>query len=141
MAKRSERNPSKFTRRRKLLFGVVFLVCAYFVYSIVSVQVEIYKQKKQLAEIDAGIEQAQLQNDELSRIANGDEKDYIERIAREKLGYAAADERVFVDTAGVEDGSDAAADGQTTDGAADSGDTSGGAADTQIPDAQSSQNG
>ncbi|MEA4912242.1 MAG: septum formation initiator family protein [Oscillospiraceae bacterium] len=103
MARKNEKNQSRFIRRRKLLFCVVFVVCAYFVYAIVHTQIEIYKQKQQLEAVEQSIEQQQLENDELSRIADGDEQDYIERIAREKLGYAASDERVFVDTAGVED--------------------------------------
>ena len=38
---------------------------------------------------------------ELARVVlGGGEAEYIERIAREKLGYAAADERVFEDIAG-----------------------------------------
>ncbi len=107
MADRNEKNPSKYTRRRKLLFCAMLFVCLYFVYTIASTQIEIYKQKLQLAEVDRQIEQQQLENDELSRVADGGEEEYIERIAREKLGYAAADERVFVDIAGAEEDKDA----------------------------------
>ena len=95
------KNQSKHTRRRKLTLIACFAICAYFVISIISVQMEIYKEKQKLAEIQQQINDTQLENDELSRIVYGaGEAEYIERIAREKLGYAAADERVFEDVAG-----------------------------------------
>ena len=80
---------------------VCTLICIYFVFSIVSIQIEIYKEKQKLEEIVEQINAAQLENDELARVVlGGGEAEYIERIAREKLGYAAADERVFEDIAG-----------------------------------------
>ncbi|NLC78631.1 MAG: septum formation initiator family protein [Ruminococcaceae bacterium] len=76
--------------------------------SIISVQIDNYKQRKQLMAIDQKIEEQMLENDELLRIVgNSDESDYIEQIAREKLGYAAPGERVFVDVAGTGGGADA----------------------------------
>lgn len=99
--KNRQKSQSRHMRRRKLTLLVCFAVCAYFVVSIVSVQIEIYKEKQKLAEIQNQINETQLENDELSRIVYGaGEAEYIERIAREKLGYAAADERVFEDVAG-----------------------------------------
>lgn len=74
------------------------MLCVYFAYSIVSIQIEIHKEQQRLELLQAEIEAQRLENDEMSRIlANGGEKEYIERIAREKLGYAAPGERVFVD--------------------------------------------
>ncbi len=99
--KNRQKSQSRHMRRRKLTLLVCFAVCVYFVVSIVSVQIEIYKEKQKLAEIQNQINETQLENDELSRIVYGaGEAEYIERIAREKLGYAAADERVFEDVAG-----------------------------------------
>lgn len=97
-----QKNQSKYTRRRKILFVGLFLVCAYFAVSIVTTQIDNYKQRKQLMAINAEIEEQKLENDELMRIVDSsDEADYIEQIAREKLGYAAPGERVFVDVAGT----------------------------------------
>ena len=99
--KEDKRNRSKLIRRRKLVLFVCTLICIYFVFSIVSIQIEIYKEKQKLEEIVEKINAAQLENDELARVVlGGGEAEYIERIAREKLGYAAADERVFEDIAG-----------------------------------------
>ena len=49
------------------------------------------------------IELAKQENDELVRILNGTDEEVIERIAREKLGYAAVGERVFEDIYGFND--------------------------------------
>ncbi|MBR2592242.1 MAG: hypothetical protein IKD62_04680 [Oscillospiraceae bacterium] len=42
-------------------------------------------------------------NDEINRVISGssDSSDYIEKIARDKLGYGGVDERVFIDVAGI----------------------------------------
>ncbi len=94
-------NRSAPTRRRRIIACIAMLVLLYFVYSIVSIQIEIYKERRTLETIVQRINETQLENDELARVAEGEgEDEYIERIAREKLGYAAADERVFEDVAG-----------------------------------------
>ena len=99
--KTKQQSQSKYTRRRKLLFAAAFALCLYFVVSIASTQIENYKQRKTLQDLDEQIKNQQLENDELLRLASGETtEDYIERIAREKLGYAASDERIFVDEPG-----------------------------------------
>ena len=111
------KNQSRHTKRRKLTLIACFAVCAYFVISIISVQMEIYKEKQKLADIQQQINDTQLENDELSRIVYGaGEAEYIERIAREKLGYAAADERIFEDVAGSGELSETTGDGAQTAG-------------------------
>ncbi|MDO4566155.1 MAG: septum formation initiator family protein, partial [Oscillospiraceae bacterium] len=98
-----EKSRASLIRRRKLVLFFMALACLYFLYSIVNTQIEIYKERQTLNEIKAAINEKQLENDELSRVILGeDDSSYIERIAREKLGYAAADERVFEDAAGTE---------------------------------------
>ena len=85
--KRQQRERSKRQRRRNILLLVMGLLCAYFLYSVISVQVQIRKQKEIVAQLDNTIAQQRLENDELARVlTNGGEADYIERIAREK-GY------------------------------------------------------
>ena len=102
--KRQQKERSKRQRRRNILLLVMGLLCAYFLYSVISVQVKIHQQKELLTQLDGTIAQQRLENDELARVlTNGGEADYIERIAREKLGYAQVGERVFVDLAGKEE--------------------------------------
>lgn len=76
-------------------------VCAlglYLVVSLVLEQVEIVSMRHSL---NAAVEQLtaqQMQNDELRRvIESGNEDDYVERVARDKLGYARQNERIFQD--------------------------------------------
>ena len=96
---------ARLVRRHKLALFAVAMLCVCLVFSIVNTQLEIYKQKKALAELMEKINETQLENDELSRVVYGeDEEAYIERVAREKLGYAAVGERVFEDVSGTDDG-------------------------------------
>ena len=100
-SKTAKKSRSKLIRRRNLVLLVCTLICAYFLVSIISIQIDIYREKQKLSSILEQINAAQLENDELARVVlGGGEAEYIERIAREKLGYAAADERVFEDVSG-----------------------------------------
>ena len=91
---------AKPTRRLRVLSVAAILLCVYFIYSVISIQIEISNERLKLERVEQQIYEQQLENDELTRaLESGGESEYIERIAREKLGYAAADERVFVDIA------------------------------------------
>ena len=73
----------------------------YFIYSIVNIRVKMHRERQTLYAVDLQLSEQKLMNEELERVVHSDgEKEYVERIAREKLGYAAIDERVFVDLAG-----------------------------------------
>ena len=80
---------------------MLIVVCLYFVYNIIVIRVNLSREQQQLELLDRQIYEQRLLNEELERIVYNDgEKEYIERIAREKLGYAAIDERIFVDLSG-----------------------------------------
>lgn len=73
----------------------------YLVVSFVSGQLQVSEKQRKLAELDIKLETQTEQNAELERLMeSGDEDAYVERMAREKLGYARPDERVFVDISG-----------------------------------------
>lgn len=95
------RRRAALMRRRKAVLTALSFVCLYLAISVVSVQIKLRGQQMELQRIQQQIELARQENDELVRILNGGEAEYIERIAREKLGYAAVDERVFEDIAGI----------------------------------------
>ena len=66
--------------------------------SFISAQLEIREKEKQAAEVRAQVEQQQAENERLQAVVDGgDEKQYIERVAREKLGYVMPDEKVYYD--------------------------------------------
>ena len=73
----------------------------YLVVGLVVNQVAISSKQQALAAAQAQLEQQQAENEDLARILqSGDEMKIIERIARDRLGYAMPDERVFVDANG-----------------------------------------
>lgn len=85
-----------------LMLGAgLVLLCAYLVFSLVSVQMDIVTQRQQLDNITAQVEAQQAKNQELRRTLDADdEASYMERVARDKLGYAKPSERVYVDMSG-----------------------------------------
>ena len=79
--------------------GLLFL-CVYLAVSFVCAQMEIAAQRQQLENVTQQVEAQQAQNEELQRTTQADdEASDMERVAREKLGYARPDERVFIDGA------------------------------------------
>jgi len=79
------------------------LVClmAYLVVALVSAQVDLVAKRQQLDSVTQQVQQQQTKNDELQRtLGTDDENAYVERIARDKLGYALPDERIYVDMSG-----------------------------------------
>lgn len=91
------------TRKKSLMLRLCVLAfSAYVVVSLVSLQMEIADRRSTLASITEQAETQRLANKEIERqIALGDDKDYLARIAREKLDMGRADERVFRDAAGT----------------------------------------
>lgn len=97
----------KRTKQKRLRPGVViprvlFLaIVAYLAVTMITTQVEIVAKRQQLDNVTAQVTAQQAQNDELQRALEADNEDaYIERVAREKLGYALPGERVYVDVSG-----------------------------------------
>ncbi len=73
------------------------LVC-YFVIALISLQSDIKEQKEQIADINAQADAQSADNRELNNLLNDSDLDsYVERIAREELGYVFPDERVYYD--------------------------------------------
>ena len=73
------------------------LVC-YFVIALIGLQSDIREQKEQIADINAQADAQSADNRELDNLLNDSDLDsYVERIAREELGYVFPDERVYYD--------------------------------------------
>ncbi len=73
------------------------LVC-YFVIAFIGLQSDIREQKEQIADINAQADVQSADNRELNNLLNDSDLDsYVERIAREELGYVFPDERVYYD--------------------------------------------
>lgn len=73
------------------------LVC-YFVIAFIGLQSDIREQKEQIADINAQADVQSADNRELNNLLNDSDLDsYVERIAREELGYVFPNERVYYD--------------------------------------------
>ncbi|MBR3817700.1 MAG: septum formation initiator family protein [Clostridia bacterium] len=92
----------KNNQKRKhsvILWACFFVLVCYFVATIFSLQMQVRAQENTRDDLEAQYNQQVEDNKELERlIEEGNESDYIEKIAREQYGYAKPDERVYYDS-------------------------------------------
>ena len=93
---------AKIKKKRKpknIIFKIAVLVFAIAVVGrLVTLQVDIAQKKRELVALQDKVEQQTNENKELQQLLDsGMDRAYIEKIAREKLGYVSPRERVFVD--------------------------------------------
>ena len=101
MRKKGQEKTEKGSLAKVLLRLSVLVAVAYLSVSFVGGQMQMADKQRELDVITAQVEEQTLKNAELERLmASGDEDAYVERVAREKMGYARPDERVFVDISG-----------------------------------------
>ncbi len=100
-------NKKQVTKRRQkrsfvLTLGLVLLI-GYFVITIIGLQLSIKERRGELEQKTADYEEQIEQNDRLQSIVDSEDKsEYMEQIAREKLGFVMPGEKVFYDvTPGV----------------------------------------
>ena len=89
--------------KRKLNIRVCFMVglIMYLCYALISQQTTLRASNVQISQLEADITEAQgrlAEVQDLDTLSRSDE--YIERVAREKLGLVLPDETVFVDVTG-----------------------------------------
>ena len=95
MARKRKHRSSWLTRLAVLGFAV------YVTVSLIGMQVEVTSKRRELLALQQNVEQQKLINAETERMLDGEnDKEYIERIARDKLGYAYPDEKIFIDRSG-----------------------------------------
>ena len=100
MRKVSSRRTSKSRWMRIATFGfIAFAVCVFV--EPIQLQLDIYEQRQVLDELTAQCLDQQAANDDVERyLSMHDDTELIEKIAREKLGFAYPDETVFIDASG-----------------------------------------
>lgn len=87
----------KQTKSFILTLGLILLI-GYFVITFVGLQLERKEKKEILDQKTAEHQQIVAENERLEAVlANEDKSDYMEQIAREKLGYVMPGEKVFYD--------------------------------------------
>lgn len=90
----------KKTRKNnnKLKFVIILVMLSYSSWVFVTQQIEIQSRKRALAQVEANvIQQIELQEKLAHRMELVNTPEYIERIAREQLGFARPDEIIFYD--------------------------------------------
>lgn len=96
MKTNKKKNPRKKQKFSFILSIGLLLVAGYFVISLVNVRMDIKEREKTAEDLQAQYEEQLAENARLQTVADGGNKDeYIERIAREKLGYVMPDEKVY----------------------------------------------
>lgn len=88
-------------KKRKRSFIVSFCIialCAYFAISLITTHRDIKKVEAETAEVKASVTEVLAENKRLQGYINGDKKDeYVEKVARDKLGYVKPGEHVYYD--------------------------------------------
>lgn len=75
-----------------------FALAGYFAITLIQLQIEISEKKETLAQVQAQYNEKIAENQELEKvIEGGNEDEYIERIARDSLGYVKPGEKVYYD--------------------------------------------
>ena len=81
------------------LIAVAFV--GYIAFTLVGMQLEVTAKRRELIALQQNIETQKLLNAELERLlALENNEEYIERIARDKLGFAYPDEQIYIDRLG-----------------------------------------
>lgn len=89
------------TKKRETSFLLAlgaFALAGYFAITLIQLQIEISEKKETLAQVQAQYNEKIAENQELEKvIEGGNEDEYIERIARDSLGYVKPGEKVYYD--------------------------------------------
>lgn len=87
---------------KNVIFKIAVIVCiVYSAFSLFNMQVQLFDKKQQLNDINQMCAKQRLINKDLEQtLEMGGNSEYMEKVARDKLGYVYPDERVFVDISG-----------------------------------------
>lgn len=89
-------------RRRSVILRLALLIFSvYVLFSIGSLQMQLLENKKELNHLNRiKTEKMQKINELVGLLETGTESDFIEKAARERLGYIYSDETVYIDLSG-----------------------------------------
>ena len=88
-------------RKSVLLRLILLLFSVYIVVSLGNLQIQLINSRKELESLTVEQTEKSIKVNELvTLLDNGTEADFIERAARERLGYVYADEKVYIDLSG-----------------------------------------
>lgn len=88
-------------KKHLLLKLIVLVLLVYFISTLVSAQVQINNKREELQKIEQECEEQLVENKELERqILLYQDEEYVQRAAREELGFGTADEKLYIDSSG-----------------------------------------
>lgn len=92
---------ARFNKKRFISAAFCLVFGVYLFTTLIITQMEIVSRRQELDLLTVQAQTQQLQIDELKHLVNEeDDLSYVERIARERLNFAAPDERVYIDISG-----------------------------------------
>ncbi len=99
MAKKKSAKAKKRVQKRSFILTLALvLLVGYFIITIIDLQLEIRERKEVKEQLDTEYEQLLADNERLQAIVDSEDKgDYMEQVAREKLGFVMPNEKVFYD--------------------------------------------
>lgn len=85
-----------------VLLRILLLIFAvYLSYTLITLQIDLISKTQELKERQAYLKDETIKVEELTRLLeDGDERELIEKAARERLGYVYPNEQVFIDPSG-----------------------------------------
>ncbi len=98
MAKTNRQSSKRVRSKSFILTLALVLVVGYFVITIIGLQFQIRDAKDERDQKAEALQKQLAENNRLQSIVESEDKsDYIEQVAREKLGYVMPGEKVFYD--------------------------------------------
>ena len=102
--RRQQKNSGKSDPKQKLNVKRLAIVAAaavfiiYFVYAMIAQQIALSNKNKEIQSLEEQVSAANTETERLQKeLDNLEDPEYLERVAREKLGLVRPNERVFVD--------------------------------------------
>lgn len=91
----------KRVMKKKIRKYIFIALLVYGIFLTAKQQIDVMAKRQELEDLQNQCEQQILENEQLNKtLANENEADYVERIAREEFEYAYPDERIYIDISG-----------------------------------------
>lgn len=86
----------KKRKRSIILSFCIIVLCAFFAISLISITKRINETKAEIRDVQAQYAEQVKENEKLGKVVDsGDKDEYVEEIARDKLGYVKPGEHVY----------------------------------------------
>ncbi|PWM36367.1 MAG: septum formation initiator family protein [Clostridiales bacterium] len=101
MRAKKSKAPVRHTPKNKLFRLAVIAFAIYSGVSLIQLQADITARRAELSDIQRKCEEQRIENKELElQLSKGDDMDYIERTARERLDFVYPYETVYINASG-----------------------------------------